>query len=143
MSLAVLSVLVAGTYWISFQTLRVKVENATQKSGEESFEQKLKLCNSFPNNSTQEVTETSRLFINIPRGIYPQQDNFMQFTTKSGNATAGLVSNGGIPGEGQGANSDCLSYYYEFDGNGEIDLNIKGIDKDPSDYSVRFNVKPN
>jgi hypothetical protein len=60
----------------------------------------------------------------------------------SGTATTGWISNAGPMGQSYGATADCWSYYYEFDGNGEVDLiatsSIKGI----RNYLVHFIVGP-
>ncbi len=104
-----------------------------------SLAQELSACNAIPYKSTQEVAETTRLFINLPKSIYPK-DMSAYFTTVSGNATAGYVSNGGLPGEAFEATPKCWSTYYEFDGNGEVDLRVKSTRKDMPDYFVRFFV---
>lgn len=114
-------------------------------SGMPSNDGKVLLCGGIPNGSTQNVIDTTRLFINLPKDVYPDKEHNLQFKTISGNATAGWISNGGPYGEGFGAedNSGCWSYYYEFDGNGEIDLTVKSGIKNMSDYVVRFIVRQN
>lgn len=99
---------------------------------------KILLCGGIPNGSTQEVPETTRLFINLPKDVYPDKEHNLRFKTINGNATAGWVSNAGPYGEAFPAheNPGCWSYYYEFDGHGEIDLTVE------PDYSVRFIVGP-
>lgn len=87
----------------------------------------------IPNNSTQDVKTTSRVFINLPKNLYPQDLQY-SWTTVSGNATAGSVSGG------YGAVSGCWSSYVEFDGNGEIDLRVKSVVAGTPDYFVRFIV---
>lgn len=106
---------------------------------------KVLLCGGIPNGSTQSVINTTRLFINLPKDVYPDKEHNLQFKTASGNATAGWISNGGPYGEGFGAedNSGCWSYYYEFDGNGEVDLTVKNGIKNAPEYVVRFIVRPN
>ena len=103
---------------------------------------KVLLCGGMPNGSTQNIRETTRLFINLPKDIYPDKEHNLQFKTASGNATASWVSNAGPYGEGYGAegNPDCWSYYYEFDGSGEVDLTVKNATKDAPNYYVRFIV---
>lgn len=100
-------------------------------------------CPSIPNGSTQTIIDTTRLFINIPKDIYPDKDNNLQFKTVSGNATSGYISNGGLPGEAFETTPSCWSYYNEFDGNGEVDLTVKSAIKNMPDYFVRFIVVPN
>jgi hypothetical protein len=100
---------------------------------------KILVCAGFPNGSTQKLTETSRIFINLPKDIFPDKDKNLQFKTVSGNARASWVSNGGPYGEGFGAiTSNCWSYYYEFDGTGRVDLFSQGIDN--INYLVHFLV---
>lgn len=103
---------------------------------------KVLLCGGIPNGSTQSVIDTTRLFINLPKDVYPDKENNLQFKTVSGNATSGYISNGGLPGQAYEATPECWSYYNEFDGNGEVDLTVKSARKDTPDYSVRFIVVP-
>lgn len=108
--------------------------NAISNDGE------ILLCGGIPNGSTQNITETTRLFINIPKEVYPDKEHNLQFKTVSGNATAGWISNAGPYGEAFESTPDCWSYYYEFDGSGEVDLTVKAATKSASDYFVRFIV---
>lgn len=93
----------------------------------------------IPNNSIQNVKETSRMFINMPKDLYPK-DISHSWTTVTGNATGGYVSNGGLPGEAGGALPGCWSTYVDFEGNGEVDLRVKSIVDGVPDYFVRFIV---
>ena len=112
-----------------------------------SYEEKIAAC--YPknegqpilNNSIQHVVETSRRFVNVPKDFYPKNIS-SQFSTVSGNATAGWISNGGLPGEGLDATPECWSTYYGFEGNGEVDLRVKSTVKNVPDYFVRFIVGP-
>jgi hypothetical protein len=99
-------------------------------------------CPSIPNGSTQTVRETTRLFINIPKDVYPDKEHNLQFKTISGNATSGYISNGGLPGQAFEATPSCWSYYNEFDGIGEVDLTVKSKVEGMPDYFVRFIVVP-
>ncbi|MFZ1075648.1 MAG: hypothetical protein WAN50_04720 [Minisyncoccia bacterium] len=108
-----------------------------------SDDAKVLLCGGIPNGSTQNVIDTTRLFINLPKDVYPDKDHNLQFKTVSGNATAGYISNGGLPGFASEATPACWSYYNEFDGNGEVDLTVKSAIKDMPDYIVHFIVRPN
>lgn len=107
-----------------------------------SFEQKLAACHAIPHNSTQKVVDTTRLFINLPKDIYPDKEHNLQFKTVSGNAFAGWISNAGPPGEAFEATPECWSYYYEFGGKGEVDLTVKSAVAEMPDYFVRFIVVP-
>ncbi len=103
---------------------------------------KILLCGGIPNDSTQNITETTRLFINLPKDVYPDREHNLRFKTVSGNATAGSISNAGPYGEAFQANQNCWSYYYEFDGTGEVDVTAKAATVSASDYFVRFIVRP-
>lgn len=105
------------------------------------FKEKLTACNSIENNSTQNITETTRLFINLPKDVYPDKEHNLRFETISGNTTAGWISNAGQYGEAFQATQNCWSYYYEFDGIGETDLKVKSSMFGMPDYFVRFIVK--
>lgn len=137
-------------YNFAFPTGYEEVENILQNnplqplpsSNAISNDGKILLCGGIPNGSTQNITETTRLFINIPKDVYPDKEHNLQFKTVSGNATAGWISNAGPYGEAFETTSDCWSYYYEFDGNGEVDLTVKGATKSIPDYFVRFIVSP-
>jgi hypothetical protein len=96
----------------------------------------------IPNNSVQQVKETSRMFINMPKAFYPKVISSDDWTTVSGNATGGYVSNGGLPGESSHATPECWSTYVDFEGNGEVDLRVKSVVEGAPDYFVRFMVLP-
>ncbi len=105
------------------------------------LEQLLVACHSIPNQSVQQVAETTRLFLNLPKEIYPDKLHNLRFTTVEGNATAGWISNAGLPGEAFEATPACWSYYYEFDGNGEVDLRVSSALSAYPGYFVRFLVR--
>ncbi len=107
-----------------------------------SYEDKLVACKSLPNNSTKKIVETSRLFINLPKDVYPYENIGSNFSIVSGNATAGYISNGGLPGQALEATPECWSTYFDFEGNGEVDLKVKSAIKGMPDYFVRFIVGP-
>jgi hypothetical protein len=95
-------------------------------------------CGSLANSSTQTVTETSRMFINIPKDLYPN----VNLQIVSHGATAGTVSNGGPYGSAIGAQGkpNCWSYYFEFDGIGTVDLTSLSGTKSIPDYKLHFVV---
>jgi hypothetical protein len=101
----------------------------------------LKHCNAYPNDSTQQVANTSRLTIFLPRSLFPNQGGSLSFSTMSGTAMAGWVSNAGPMGEAQGATPDCFAYYYEFDGEGVVTLTATSSLPDVPTYTVHFDVK--
>lgn len=107
---------------------------------DKNYEAQLSACNALPNHSVQREVETDRLFIDLPKSIYPT-DVRGYFTTVSGDAKASYVSNGGPPGEGLRSSATCSSTYFEFDGVGEVDLNVPSLSGAPG-YSVRFLVEP-
>jgi hypothetical protein len=94
---------------------------------------------SILNNSIQHVVQTTRMFINVPKDLYPKE-LFRYATTITGNATIGWISNGGLPGLAMDGGPECWSTYVEFDGQGEIDLRIPSILIGVPDYYVQFVV---
>lgn len=94
-------------------------------------------CKSKLNNSVQNVVPTTRMFINVPKDLYPKE-LFQYAATVKGNASMGYISNGGLPGFAMGGSPECWSTYVEFDGEGEIDLRIPSTLIGVPDYYVRF-----
>ena len=97
------------------------------------------VCGPKLNNSVQHVVETTRMFINVPKDLYPKE-LFRYATTINGQAGMGYISNGGLPGEAFAGGPGCWSTYVEFDGGGEVDLRIPAIVVGVPDYFVRFIV---
>lgn len=104
-----------------------------------SIDAKFTACQSIANGSTQTVAETTRLYVNLPKDIYPA-DITGDFTTVQGDATGGYVSNGGLPGLADGAPDGCWSTYVDFEGNGEVDLHVAASSSAAPDYTVTFMV---
>lgn len=101
----------------------------------------LNACASLPNNSIQNIIETNRLTIKIPKNIYLQQEDLpLIFQSISGSAQAKWISSQGVLGKSIGATSKCSAYYYEFDGSGEVDLSLKSAENSQANYFVRFIV---
>ena len=96
-------------------------------------------CEPKLNNSVQHVFGTTRMFINVPKDLYPKE-LFRYATTINGQAGMGWVSNGGPPGLAMSGRPECWSTYVEFDGQGEVDLRIPSILIGVPDYYVRFVV---
>ncbi len=94
-------------------------------------------CKSKLNNSVQHVIVTTRMFINLPKDLYPKE-RFRYVMTINGNATMGWISNAGPPGLARDGGPECWSTYVEFDGRGEVDLRIPSILIGVPDYFVRF-----
>jgi hypothetical protein len=131
---AMLAILIVG--------IGVRTVTST-KTTPPNFAAKLSACNAIPNNSTQNIIESTRLTIKLPKDVYPAQEgNRLEFKTVSGTATSGWISNAGPMGQSYGATADCWSYYYEFNGNGEVDLTSRSSIKGIPDYLVRFSVRP-
>jgi len=96
-------------------------------------------CEPKMNNSVLHVVATTRMFINVPKDLYPEE-LFRYATTISGQETMGYISNGGLPGVAFAGSPECWSTYVEFDGGGEVDLRIPAIVVGVPDYFVRFIV---
>jgi hypothetical protein len=120
-------------------TLNIQVRSMLSSS----YQAKLTACHSIPNNSTQTIRPTTRLFINLPKDVYPNKMNNMRFKTVRGKATAGWISNAGPYGDSIRATPVCWSYYLDFEGPGEIDLKVQSKMKGMPNYFVRFVVLAN
>ncbi len=112
------------------------------------YETQLAACNAYPNNSIQNIIQTSRLTIYLPRNLYPNQNNLLSFTTASGTASAGWISNAGPIAQSYGATINCFAYYYEFNGSGEVNLTSTSSIAGVPEYIVHFmvsqiNITPN
>lgn len=107
-------------------------------TNEDVLNRRLNECGAYLNNSTHSIPETTRLFINIPKDIYPS-DNL---TISGHDATAGYISNGGEPGNALGAQGkpDCSSFYLEFSGDGAVDISSPSSSSSIPDYKIHFNV---
>ena len=112
--------------------------HSSHRQNTTALDQRLLACGSLTNGSTQTVSDTSRMFINLPKDLYPNVP--LQITSHG--ATAGYVSNGGPYGSAMGAQGkpNCWSYYLEFDGIGTVDLtSLSGVNNIP-DYTLHFVV---
>jgi hypothetical protein len=104
--------------------------------------ERLKICESIPNGTIQEVSETTRLFINLPEDIYPFENREFTFN----GATAGIITSGeGLPPQNgsleEFVKNKCATHYYEFNGNGTVDLKVKSAVSGVLDYVIHFRVK--
>ncbi|HET8581540.1 MAG TPA: hypothetical protein VFL98_03710 [Candidatus Paceibacterota bacterium] len=102
----------------------------------------LAACGAYPNGATERVTPTSRLTIMLPKDRYPNQGGMLAFRTASGTASAGWISNAGPAAGAYGASTSCWAYYYEFDGNGTVDLIATSSLPNVPPYVVHFSVAP-
>jgi hypothetical protein len=118
------------------------LKTATPPSEENAFlERRLTECGAFPNGSTQTLNAASRMFINLPKDIYPD----VNLGVKSYGATVGVVSNGGQYGYALGAEQrpNCWSYYFEFGGDGRVDLSSQSASSSIPDYVIHIMVTKN
>ncbi len=116
-----------------------KINSDTTITNDE-YLNKLALCSSIPNGSIQDVVEHTKVFINLPRDIYK---GTLQFHNLAGNASADHITSAGLPGEASQANSNCKSYYIEFDGKGSIEVFANSSVSGVPDYKTTFNVTDN
>lgn len=108
------------------------------------MEKRFQECGSFPNGTTTVVVDTARIFVNLPADIYPSKE----LGVSGHGATAGNISNGGIPGDALDAQDrpNCSSWYLEFDltdedtSEGNIDISAKSASPGMPDYLVHFQV---
>jgi hypothetical protein len=105
-----------------------------------SSEGQILLCGGIPNGSTENIVSATKLFINLPKKLYPKKENALKFATIVGDANANWVPNTGPYGEAFETTKDCWSYYYEFDGVGAVDLSVTNHALGAPDYSIRFIV---
>jgi len=113
--------------------------NISKPADNVTYEQKMAACKAIPNGSTQNITDTTRLLINLPKDIYPDKDHNLKFATITGKVTSGSIA--GFNGEPLPEAPGCWSYYNEFDGQGEVDLTVKSAISGMPDYKVKFIVK--
>ena len=147
--LIILVILLSGyTFWILSSEKGIALRTNPSENGitvpatpaaTSATAQAINVCGGFPNDSTQQVASTGRLFIKLPKSIFPNK-TAIKFTTISGTATAGWISNAGPFGESYGATTNCWSYYYEFDGVGEVDLTAPINAAPATPYTVRFMI---
>lgn len=109
-----------------------------------TYAQRLSECGAYPNGATQTVANTTRLFINLPKDLYPQK----QLQIAQNGATAGYISNAGPYGEAFEAQGkpNCWSYYLEFDlmsgaQSGTVDVRSMSGASDVPDYHLRVQVE--
>lgn len=122
--------------------------NATAASTHSNADlnKRLAECGSIPNGASLTVVATTRLFIFLPKDLYPH----LRLNVSSHEATAGPVSNAGADGYAQGGNvkAGCWSHYFEFDvasgtarpTGGIVDIGSKSAFKTVSNYLIHFKV---
>lgn len=123
---------------IGFLVFISGIDNRSNASA--AYNNALASCRAYPNGSTQQIAETSRVIVYLPKALYPNQAGLLSFRTISGTAKADWISNAGLPGQSYGASSNCFAYDYEFDGAGEVDLTATSSIASAPNYSVRFLV---
>lgn len=106
-----------------------------------NLDERLRICEAIPNGTTQKITETTRLFINLPEDIYPSANR--QFTMDG--ATAGDVTTSEGPTKGVSVEdflkNKCSTHYYDFEGKGTVDLRVKSAVSGVPDYEIHFIVE--
>ncbi len=109
---------------------------------------RLAACGSLPIGSTTRVISTTRMFINLPKDIYPKIK--LQMTPHG--ATVGYVSNAGRYGYALGARGrpNCWSTYFEFEltsdnqrQTGTVDIGSKSGIKGLPNYLIHIQVMAN
>lgn len=112
------------------------------------FQERLAACGSILNGSSTDVVQTTRMFINLPRDIYPN----INLQVAPHGAMAAYVSNGGAYGYAIGAQGkpNCWSYYLDFEltpdnkmASGKVDIGSKSGAAGIPNYLIHFNVIPN
>ncbi len=131
--------------FLAFSSLSVATGSAPTNT---DAKKRLAYCGSIPNGSSLEVVATTRMFLYIPKDIYPR----LKLNTKSFGATASPISNAGADGyaQSQKAKSSCWSHYFEFDLSpanrsqvGKVDISSKSAFKNVSNYLIHFRVVVN
>ena len=103
-----------------------------------SLRKRLEICQSIPHGTTREVVETSRVFINLPEDIYPHENRKFTFN----GATAGIIQGGeGLYINDEFVKNKCATHYYEFNGNGTVDLRVGSVTSGIPPYEIHFRVK--
>lgn len=103
----------------------------------QEVQNKLAACGSLPNGTTTKVLDTTRMFVNIPKDLYPNM-NVALNSNGAHAAWAGDAAYGYAMGKDQ--KTGCWSYYFEFSGDGTIDLVSKSGVTGTPDYVVHFVV---
>ena len=113
------------------------------------LKRRLEYCGSIPNGSSFTVVDTTRLFIFLPKDLYPR----LRLNVSSHEATAFPAHNDGSDGYAQtrDAKPGCWSHYFEFDvasgigrpSAGIVDIGAKSAFKTVSNYLIHFKVVVN
>ncbi|HEX9721887.1 MAG TPA: hypothetical protein VGA53_01340 [Candidatus Paceibacterota bacterium] len=134
--------ILAGAVGFAYYYSSQKSSSPPTEFSVEDLNRRLEICESIPNGTTLEVTETTRMFINLPEDIYPYESR--EFT--SDGATAGIITSGeGLPPQNRSIEefmtNRCVTHYYEFNGAGTVDLRVKSAVPNVPDYTVHFQVE--
>jgi len=110
------------------------------------LKKRLEYCGSIPNGSSLTVVDTTRLFIFLPKNMYPH----LKLNVSSHEATAFPAHNDGSDGYAQSrdAKPGCWSHYFEFHlasgigrpSAGIVDVGSKSAFKTVSNYLIHFRV---
>lgn len=140
-------VIVILTLLASITFTQYSAQGSTQ-TNKINLQKRLFACGSLPNGSTTRVVQTTRMFINLPKDIYPTK--ILQITQYG--ATAGYISNGGPYGYAIGARGkpNCWSTYFEFNvipnnprKSGTVDIGSKSTIRGIPNYLIHLKVVPN
>lgn len=134
-----------ATFLLTFSGLNVATGSVPTNS---DAKKRLAYCGSIPNGASLTVVATTRMFLYLPKDIYPH----LILNTNSFGATAGPISNAGLDGyaQSQKAKPGCWSHYFEFDLTpanksqvGKVDISSKSAFKNVSNYLIHFRVVVN
>lgn len=113
------------------------------------LKKRLAYCGSIPNGASLTVVDTTRLFIFLPKDLYP----LLRLNVSSHEATAFPAHNDGSDGYAQSrdARPGCWSHYFEFHvasgigrpSAGIVDIDSKSAFKTVSNYLIHFKVVVN
>ena len=109
------------------------------------LQKRLAYCGSIPNGASLTIVNTTRLFIFLPKDLYPK----IRLIVKSNGATANYFSNAGAYGYAQtrDAKPGCWAYAFDFEFSpnnktqrGTVDIGSKSGYKTVSNYLIHFKV---
>lgn len=104
----------------------------------QEVQNKLASCGSPQNGTTTKVVNESKVFISIPKDIYPNVNLAMNTNGASANWASSAEQYGHATE--QTVKSNCWSYYFQFTGEGTVDLVSKSGVTGTPDYVLHFVV---
>lgn len=103
----------------------------------QEVQKKLASCNSLPNGTTTKIVQASKVFINIPKEVYPNVN--IALSSNGANASWATDTPYGYA-MGKDQKAGCWSYYFEFNGEGTVSLMSKSGVTGTPDYILHFEV---